>query len=502
MIFLSIGISGIVALLCIVTNDNNIAQGQNSESEVVTSWVRSSTAQNFAIIDQTQFSTLAQELQTKIIERDTYLTGLLQTLDSNPPTEGTGEDIITSECVIATAAFGSNLAPQVQFLRDFRDDQIKSTLAGSSFMQAFNLWYYSFSPTVAEYERGQPWLQQTVRVAITPLLSILQLSENGYSLLDGESGAIAAGIIASSLIGLVYFSPIAFVIFSRRRSCIMMTRLILFALIVVGGSGTIIATGILVENSGMLIVATVSFVLGILVTSATSGAKAFHMLVGRRRHWNSTLLLKRRLSDFGASRRRSLILIIAIICSSTLVAALDTSPVQAQQSLSRDQIEEQLRRLSEIKIWLEDTRRIESFFPDVIQTRDMTNRLTDFIREYNRPGTTLTDAAFIEGVQAVSIDYQRFSSKIYNDGVSERHFTLKDTLSSAVLQLSYSTADIVRWRTCDACNADQAHELYLSSQLALETSSENFYTYTQMLQSEHEQIQTYIKEIESMPNSE
>lgn len=307
-------------------------------------------------------------------------------------------------------------------------------------------------------------------------------------------------LLLSSLIGLVYFSPIAFVILSRRSG--ILTRLILFALIVVGGSGTIIATGILLENSGMLIVATVSFVLSILVTSATSAAKAFHMLVGRR-HWNSTLLLKRRISDFGARRRSSIsILIIAIICSSMLLAALDTSPVQAQQSLSRNQIEDQLRRLSEIKIWLEDTRRIESFFPDVIQTRDMTNRLADFIREYNRPGTTLSDAAFIEGVQAVSIDYQRFSGKIYNDGVSERHFTLKDTLSSAVLQLSYSTADMVRWRTCDACNADQAHELYLSSQLALQTSSENFCTYTQMLQSEHEQIQTYITEIESMPNSE
>lgn len=500
MIFLSVGISVIVALLYIVTSDNNIAQGQNDESELLVSWDQSRTAQSFAIIDQTQFSTIAQELQTKITERDTYLTGLLQTLNSNPPTEGTGEDIITSECVIATAAFGSNLAPQVQFLRDFRDDQIKSTLAGSSFMQGFTLWYYSFSPTVAEYERGQPWLQQTVRVAITPLLSILQLSENGYSLLDGESGAIIAGIIASSLIGLVYFSPIAFVILSR-RSGIIMNRLILFALIVVGASGTVIATGILLENSGMLIVATVSFVLGILVTSATSAAKAFHMLVGRRRHWNSTPLVKRRLLDFGV-RRRSSILIIAIICSSTLVAALGTSPVQAQQSLSRDQIEDQLRRLSEIKIWLEDTRRIESFFPDVIETRDMTNRLADFIREYNRPGTTLSDAAFIEGVQGVSTDYQRFSSKIYNDGVSERHFTLKDTLSSAVLQLSYSTADMVRLRTCDACNAEQAHELYLSSQLALQTSSENFYTYTQLLQSEHEQIQTYITEIESMPNSE
>lgn len=57
-----------------------------------------------------------------------------------------------SPCLIATATFGSELAPQVQFLRDFRDKQIMQTFAGSNFMVAFNAWYYSFSPAVAQYE--------------------------------------------------------------------------------------------------------------------------------------------------------------------------------------------------------------------------------------------------------------------------------------------------------------------------------------------------------------
>jgi hypothetical protein len=118
-----------------------------------------------------------------------------------PTTQGGG-------CLIATAAFGSELTPEVQFLRDFRDEKILSTISGSSFMNVFNAWYYSFSPSVANYERGQPWLQDTIKIGIYPLLNILQLSEKSYSLLPGEYGSVAAGTTASILIGFVYFTPL------------------------------------------------------------------------------------------------------------------------------------------------------------------------------------------------------------------------------------------------------------------------------------------------------
>src|SRR5690349_20188281 len=72
-------------------------------------------------------------------------------------------------CLIATAAFGSELTPQVQYLRNFRDHYILSTNAGSSFMKVFNTWYYSLSPYIADYERHQPWLQETVKTSIYPL---------------------------------------------------------------------------------------------------------------------------------------------------------------------------------------------------------------------------------------------------------------------------------------------------------------------------------------------
>jgi peptide/nickel transport system substrate-binding protein len=119
-----------------------------------------------------------------------------------------------SGCLIATAAFGSELAPQVQQLRAFRDGIALKTFAGSSFMNVFNAWYYSFSPAVADYERQNTWLQSIVKALIHPLLGILTISTYVYDSMtfSNEMGIVAAGITASSLIGLLYLAPLGAVI--------------------------------------------------------------------------------------------------------------------------------------------------------------------------------------------------------------------------------------------------------------------------------------------------
>ena len=78
-------------------------------------------------------------------------------------------------CLIATAAFGSEMAPQVQFLRELRDNTVMSTESGTIFMTGFNQLYYSFSPAVADYERENPVFKEAVKVTLTPLLTSLTL---------------------------------------------------------------------------------------------------------------------------------------------------------------------------------------------------------------------------------------------------------------------------------------------------------------------------------------
>ena len=83
-------------------------------------------------------------------------------------------------CLIATAAYGSELAPQVQMLREIRDDVLLPTGSGTAFMTGFNQMYYSFSPAIADLERENDVIRGMVRAAITPgvyTLSIMTLAD-------------------------------------------------------------------------------------------------------------------------------------------------------------------------------------------------------------------------------------------------------------------------------------------------------------------------------------
>ncbi len=117
---------------------------------------------------------------------------------TSPPTGPT--------CLIATATYGSELAPEVQLLRNFRDHSIMKTNAGSNFMVAFNAWYYSFSPYVANY-LSTHWVERTIMKGVLyPLIGMLYLTSNLYSTTATfpELAALLSGLLASSLIGAFY----------------------------------------------------------------------------------------------------------------------------------------------------------------------------------------------------------------------------------------------------------------------------------------------------------
>jgi len=114
-------------------------------------------------------------------------------------------------CLIATAAFGSEMAPQVQFLREIRDGKIMMTESGTTFMTGFNQFYYSFSPAVADYERENPIFKETVKLAITPLLSSLTLLN--YVDVDTEQEILGYGIgIILLNIGMYFVAPAVVII--------------------------------------------------------------------------------------------------------------------------------------------------------------------------------------------------------------------------------------------------------------------------------------------------
>ncbi|MBT6646280.1 MAG: hypothetical protein HOB51_02005 [Thaumarchaeota archaeon] len=119
-------------------------------------------------------------------------------------------------CLIATAAFGSEMAPQVQFLREIRDNTVMSTQSGTAFMTGFNQFYYSFSPYVADYERENPVFKEAVKITLTPLLTSLTLLN--YVDVDSEQEMLGYGIgIILLNVGMYFVAPAAAIIVIKNK---------------------------------------------------------------------------------------------------------------------------------------------------------------------------------------------------------------------------------------------------------------------------------------------
>jgi len=119
-------------------------------------------------------------------------------------------------CLIATATYGSELAPQVQLLRELRDNSLLSTESGTNFMNTFNDFYYSFSPYIADYERENPVFREMVKIAITPMLSSLSLLN--YVDMNSEAEVLGYGISLILLnVGMYVGIPAIVIVGIRKR---------------------------------------------------------------------------------------------------------------------------------------------------------------------------------------------------------------------------------------------------------------------------------------------
>ena len=167
-------------------------------------------AQNFdnSALEQTQKIT---ESSKKMLSKiDETLEKGMSVADTAQDKIGKVEDTLGNlggGCLISTAAYGSELAPQVQMLRELRDDSILKTESGSLFMTGFNEFYYFFSPTIADWERENPVFKEFVKISITPLLSTLSILN--YVEIDSEQEMLGYGIgIILLNVGMYFVMPV------------------------------------------------------------------------------------------------------------------------------------------------------------------------------------------------------------------------------------------------------------------------------------------------------
>jgi len=99
-------------------------------------------------------------------------------------------------CFIATAAFGTPMARQVEVLRQFRDRYLLSWEAGRRFVA----WYYRNGPVAARYIQDKPMLRAAVRLALYPVIGFC------YLLLAGDLPLALGLFLLAGLLALRFRS--------------------------------------------------------------------------------------------------------------------------------------------------------------------------------------------------------------------------------------------------------------------------------------------------------
>jgi len=145
--------------------------------------------------EEVDFSQFHQNATHSWIRIDPHEKGLVRILNEENESGG---------CLIATATYGSEMAPQVQLLREIRDNQLMNTDSGISFMTGFNQLYYSFSPDIADMERENPVFKEFVKIAISPML--LSLSIMTFAESENEILGLGIGVILLN-IGMYFVLP-------------------------------------------------------------------------------------------------------------------------------------------------------------------------------------------------------------------------------------------------------------------------------------------------------
>jgi hypothetical protein len=129
-------------------------------------------------------------------------------------------------------------------------------------MEAFNGFYYSWSPKVADSIRAHTGFGTLMKGVLYPLISVLQVSESLFTAFSfsAELGVVMAGFVASALLAAIYLAPIAVVLSHLRkyrpsRTVIMAMGLIWLA------SLTAIGLAELTQIASLMTISTGTFVL-------------------------------------------------------------------------------------------------------------------------------------------------------------------------------------------------------------------------------------------------
>ena len=118
-----------------------------------------------------------------------------------PPSQCEEDSSSPGECFIATVAYGTPMAEEIEILREFKDEYLLTSPVG----QALVSLYYRVSPPIAEFITEHPGLKPIVRVGLLPAVAMSAVAVNTT---PAEKKVI---------IGLLVLVSVALAIWATRR---------------------------------------------------------------------------------------------------------------------------------------------------------------------------------------------------------------------------------------------------------------------------------------------
>jgi len=109
--------------------------------------------------------------------------------------------LCVTSCFIATAAYGTPMAKEVEILREFRDKYLMTNPVGKALVE----FYYWMSPPIAEFITQHPSLKPIVRVGLLPVVAMSTVAVN-------TAPAEKMGVV-----GLLVLVSVALVVWAKRR---------------------------------------------------------------------------------------------------------------------------------------------------------------------------------------------------------------------------------------------------------------------------------------------
>jgi hypothetical protein len=104
-------------------------------------------------------------------------------------------------CFIATAAYGTPMAEEIQILREFRDEYLLTSPMGEALVE----FYYRVSPPIAEFITEHPSLKPIVRAGLVPAVAMSTTAVN------------TTPVEKAAIIGLLVLVSVAVAIWATKR---------------------------------------------------------------------------------------------------------------------------------------------------------------------------------------------------------------------------------------------------------------------------------------------